>query len=161
MITPYDLATSAEVPQPINKLDLLRLSRDLETEARASHPTQIRAALQDVRHLSGQTRRVYTALATHAEVVLLARGLPAYVAAGVRGVALDEDDPLVDQWCVVMAGGIRPVVLAAIDLELGSAVDLSRAVDQDRCFRYAVSRDPLVVAACLVALTEHDVVGRY
>ena len=155
MITPYDLATAAQVPQPINKLGLLLLSRDLEAEAQVSHPTQIRAALQDVRHLSGQTRQVYAGLAARAEVVLLARGLPAYVAAGVRGVDLDEDDPLVDQWCVVMAGGARPVVLAAIDLDVGSAPE------QDRCFHYAISHDPLVVAACLVALTEHDVVGRH
>ena len=148
MSTPYDLVSAVELARPADKAELFRLTRALEAEAAANPPTQIRAALQDVRYVSAATREVFADLASRqAQVVMFARGLPSYLAAGVRGVDLDEDDPLVDQWCVVLAGGPLPVVLAATDLRVTGVADMARS------FSYAVSRDPLVVQACLAALT--------
>ena len=147
MPTPYDLVTSVTHPQPGTKADLLRITRGLETEALQTRPTRIRAALQDVRHVTAATRLVYADFAARRiDVALLAQGLPAHVATGVRGVDLAEDDPLIDQWCLVVAGGARPVVLAATDLHEPVGSEL------DRSFTYAVSRDPSVVAACLAVL---------
>ena len=76
------------------------------------------------------------------EVTLLARDLQGWVAPGVRGVDLDEDDPLVDEWVVVLPSPDRPAVLAATDLRQPAVDDL------DRDFAYATSSDPEVVAAC-------------
>jgi hypothetical protein len=85
---------------------------------------------------------VYAELAAGGAAARLhARGLQAWLAPGVAGVALDDDDPLVDEWVVVLPGP-EPVVLAATDLgETGCS-------DGDRSFTYGVSHDPHVVAGC-------------
>ena len=72
---------------------------------------------------------------------LHARELQAWLAPGVTGVALDDDDPLVDEWVVVLPGD-DPVVFAATDLRVPDCED------GDRCFSYGVSRDPAVVQEC-------------
>jgi hypothetical protein len=59
----------------------------------------------------------------------------------VTGVSLDDDDPLVDQWVLVLPGD-APVVLAATDLGRTGCADL------DRDFTVALSVDPDVVSAC-------------
>jgi hypothetical protein len=56
-------------------------------------------------------------------------------------VSLTDDDPLVDEWVVVLPGE-DPVVFAATDLKVPGCAD------DDRCFSYGVSRDPEVVAGC-------------
>ena len=144
--TPYALVTAAEPPRPASKRELVRISRELERAALGQPPPAVAAVLQDVRHLSDRTRTVYSRLAEQgAHVRLHGRGLQAWLAPGVVGVALDDDDPLVDEWAVVVPGPL-PVAFAATDLgTLGGA-------DADRAFLYAVSRDPQVVADCARAL---------
>jgi hypothetical protein len=144
--TPYELVVAAEMPAEASKRELVRLTRRLEREAQQGPPKALAATLQDQRYLTARTRAVYAGLAERgAEVRLFARGLQSWLAPGVTGVALADDDPLVDEWCVVVPGQ-RPVVFAATDL---GRTDCS---DDDRCFRYAVSRDPQVVQACARAL---------
>jgi DICT domain-containing protein len=146
--TPYAVVTAVERPRPVTKRELVRLSRQLELAAMASPPQLIAATLQDSRFLTARTRDVYRRLGSAgASVTLLARGLHAWLEPGVRGVDLDDDDPLVDEWVVVLPGR-EPVVFAATDL---GDTDCD---DDDRCFRYAISRDPaVVVAACAGLLT--------
>ena len=106
-------------------------------------PRLVAATLQDSRFVTARTREVYRRLASAgAEVTLLARGLQGWLAPGVRGVDLAEDDPLVDEWVVVLPSPVLPAVLAATDLRQPCADDL------DRDFIYATSSDPEVVAAC-------------
>ncbi len=141
--TPYAVVTSVERPRPVSKRELVRLSRQLEAVAMAQPPRAMAAALQDQRFLTARTREVYRRLASAgAAVTLLARGLQGWLEPGVRGVDLDEDDPLVDEWVVVLSSPTRPAVLAATDL--GQPYDL----DLDRDFVCATSFDPQVVAAC-------------
>ena len=145
--TPYAVVSSVEAPRPVSKRELVRISRRLEAAAMAQPPQVMAAALQDQRFLTARTRAVYRRLASAgAAVTLLARGLQGWLEPGVRGVDLDEDDPLVDEWVVVLPSPTRPVVLAATDLRQPYAVDL------DRDFAYAVSSDPEVVRACAVLL---------
>lgn len=142
MTTPYALVTAREQPQRTTKRELVALSRHLERAALASAPPAVAASLQDARFLTDRTRGVYAELAAAgAPARLHARGLQSWVAPGVTGVELDDDDPLVDEWVVVLPGS-RPVVLAATDL--GDPDQL----DAERSFRYAVSHDPHVVAGC-------------
>ena len=141
--TPYAVVTSVERPRPVTKRELVRLSRQLELAAMARPPERIAATLQDSRFLTDRTRDVYRRLGeAGAPVTLLARGLQGWLAPGVRGVDLDEDDPLVDEWVVVLHSPQRPAVLAATDLHSPQEVDLRRD------FAYATSSDPDVVAAC-------------
>jgi hypothetical protein len=96
-----------------------------------------------MRFLTERTREVYRRLASAgAAVTLLARGLQGWLDPGVQGVDLDEDDPLVDEWVVVLPSPTGPAVLAATDLRQPYADDL------DRDFLCCVSSDPDVVAAC-------------
>lgn len=140
--TPYALVSAAVPPREGSKRELVALTRRLERAALDAPPPAVAATLQDVRYLSERTRGVYAALAAAgAPGRLHARGLQRWLAPGVEGIALDDDDPLVDEWTVVLPGR-RPVVFAATDL--GD----TDGDDDDRCFRYALSEDPHVVAGC-------------
>ena len=141
-MTPYALVSAATDVRRGTKHELIRLSRQLERTAREGRPPAVAASLQDARFLTERTRAVYAEIAAAgAQTRLHARGLQAWLAPGVAGVCLDDDDPLVDQWVVVVPGP-EPVVLAATDLgDTGVA-------DEQRTFTYGVSQDPHVVAGC-------------
>jgi hypothetical protein len=140
--TPYAVVSSAHPTTSTDKRALVLLSRMLEHEAMATPPSHLAAALQDGRFLTARTRASYAGLAARGcRVTLYARGLHAALAPGVTGVSLDDDDdPLLDEWAIVVPSA-EPVVLAAVDLR-------SDGADLDRRFLHAVSRDPEVVAEC-------------
>jgi hypothetical protein len=141
-MTPYTVVSAATAVEQTTKRELLALTRRLERAALRSRPPAVAATLQDARFVTDRTREVYAELAADgAGARLYARGLQAWPAPGVAGVALDEEDPLVDEWVVVLPGS-EPVVLAATDLRT------SNCADSDRSFTYGVSHDPHVVASC-------------
>jgi len=147
MSTPYALVSAVEGCREVSKRELVALSRDLERAAFADPPTVAVASLQDQRFLSARTRQVYRGLAdAGARVTLHARGLQSWLAPGVRGVDLDDDDPLVDEWVVVLLSERRPAVLAAADLKH------PHVAQADRRFQCAVSYDADLVAACAALL---------
>ncbi len=140
--TPYALVSAAAQVREATKRELVAMTRRLERAALDAPPPAVAATLQDVRYLTERTRAVYAQLAAAgAPARLHARGLQSWLAPDVEGVALDDDDPLVDEWTVVLPGR-NPVAFAATDL--GS----TDCADDDRCFLYAVSSDPYVVASC-------------
>ena len=142
-MTPFALVSAAERPQEGDKAELIRISRRMERAALDDPPPVVAAALQDARYLTAHTREVYDALArAGSRAVLHARGLQSWIAPGVVGVALDDDDPLVDEWVVVLPSPHRPVVFAATDLRTPCDDEL------ERCFSYGVSYDREVVQAC-------------
>lgn len=141
-MTPYELVRQAGPVQDAPKMELLRVTRRLEKQALLAPPPAVAAALQDERYLTDRTRSLYAALAAvGAPSRLHARGLQAWLAPGVTGVALDDDDPLVDEWVVVLPGH-EPVVFAATDLRVEARVD------EERSFSYGVSHDREVVESC-------------
>ena len=141
-MTPYELVRAAGPVEDATKKELIGLTRRLERAALTEPPPAVAATLQDERYLTDRTRAVYAALAAAGSPARLhARGLQAWLAPGVTGVALDDDDPLVDEWVVVLPGS-EPVVFAATDLKVPDCED------DERCFSYGVSRDPHVVASC-------------
>lgn len=146
--TPYGLVQAAEQVRPAGKRELVALSRELEHAALSEPPPLMVATLQDQRYVTRQTREVYRRLAeAGTQVTLHARGLHGWLDPGVQGVDLADDDPLVNEWVVVVPARVRPAVLAATDLD-GTSVD-----DDARSFSYAVSYDPQLVAACAALLT--------
>ena len=141
-MTPYQLLRRTTPVQDATKAELLGMTRRFERAALRTPPPAVAATLQDSRYFTDRTREVYTALAAAgAPARLHARGLLAWLAPGVTGVALEEDDPLVDEWVVVLPGA-DPVVFAATDLRIAGCAD------DDRCFSYGVSRDRELVDAC-------------
>ena len=140
-MTPFEVVRRTTPVQDATKSELLGLTRRLERAALLAPPPAVAATLQDARYFTDRTREVYTALAAAGSPARLhARALQAWLAPGVTGVALDDDDPLVDEWVVVLPGD-DPVVFAATDLRTPGCED------EDRCFAYGVSRDPAVVSA--------------
>jgi hypothetical protein len=140
--TPYALVSAASEVRSGSKAELIGLTRRLERAALRQAPPAVAAALQDARYVTDRTRAVYADLAAAGAAARLhARGLQAWLAPGVQGVALDDDDPLVDEWVVVLPGA-EPVVLAATDL--GDTA----CPDPERSFTYGISHDPDVVAGC-------------
>ena len=145
--TPCALVHAVEPPVEATKRELVVLSRRVEQAALETRPPAVAATLQDARFLTERTRAVYERLAAGGTPArMFARDLQTWLAPGVTGVALDDDDPLVDEWVVVVPGP-DPVVFAATDLRVPDCDD-----DLDRCFTYAVSRDPDVVRACAASL---------
>jgi hypothetical protein len=144
--TPFLLVSAVAEPAVATKSELVRRSRDIERLARQHPPPAIAAGLQDSRFLTDRTRRLYAQLAeAGCPARLHARGLQSWLAAGVAGVDLDDDHPLVDEWVIVVPGD-RPVLFAATDLHDDDCPD------DERTFRYAVSRDPDVVAQAARAM---------
>jgi hypothetical protein len=140
--TPYSLVRATVAVQEASKRELVSMTRRLERAAVERRPPAVAATLQDARYLTDRTRAVYAELAAvGAPARLYARGLQSWLAPGVTGICLDDDDPLVDEWVVVLPGR-EPVVFAATDL---GDTDCD---DDERCFRYGMSSDPDVVAAC-------------
>ena len=145
--TPYEIVSAAEQVRESPKSALVAVTRGLEREALTDPPPAVAATLQDVRYLTPGTRAVYAELAAKgAPARLFARSLQAWLAPGVVGVALSDDDPLVDEWTVVLPSATHPVVFAATDCGL-VGVD-----DGARTFCWAVSREPEVVRAAAQAL---------
>lgn len=125
--------------QTADKGTLLRRVRDLEEAALEQHVASAFACLQDGRFLSDRTRQLYAELqARGADVLLLGRGLTAWLPGSLQGVDLTEEDPLADEWLIAITGSAS-VCLAARDLQTRDAPS------PDRTFEYSVTTDPGLV----------------
>lgn len=143
VLTPYEVVTRTEVARPTAKSLLLALCRGLEREALGDPPPAAVVSLQDARHLTPATLGTYAALArAGTEVTMLGRGLRSWLAPGVRGVSLDDDDPLGDVWSLVLVHPRRPVALAALDLFAEGVTESARP------FLVALTRDAATVEEC-------------
>jgi len=140
--TPYEIVTAVEPVRTASKFALIAVTRGIEREALLDPPATVAATFQDVRYLTRQTRASYEALGARGVAVTLhARSLQSWLAPGVQGIALDEDDPLVDQWTLVVPALEHPVVFVATDGVSGGA-------DGAQPFTWATSRDPEIVREC-------------
>lgn len=124
----------------------------LEARALAEPPRRAVAFVQDMRFASPRAREVWRELAAAGTAVTVyGRDLPAYVADGVPGVSLDEDDPLVDIWAflVVWPDG-RSAGFAGNDVGRGHGVEA--VSDRDRDFDLAETEEPGPIRTCLSEL---------
>ena len=145
--TPYEIVSPTERIREAPKSALVAVTRGIEREALTDPPAAVAATLQDVRFLTPATRAVYTELAVRGtRARLFARSLQAWLAPGVEGVALTDDDPLVDEWTVVLPSPTHPVVFTATDCKLVGTEDMART------FAWVVSREADVVRAAAQAL---------
>jgi DICT domain-containing protein len=137
--SPFALVSAAAEPAVLDKVEALRLTRALESEALAAPPAGAVAALQDVRFLTPSTRRTYATLgAAGTTARVLGEGVQSWLEPGLVGEDLEPDDPLRYEWIVVLT---EPVVacFAAVDRRAAEEPDMARL------FEGAVTRDPEVV----------------
>jgi EAL domain-containing protein (putative c-di-GMP-specific phosphodiesterase class I) len=141
--TPYSIASRHRTPSISTKRLLLPLSHTLEQRGlEMILPPLLLATFQHLRHFTPATRRRYAELAVRLPFVCaLGAGMSSHPASGVRGAALDDADPLVGEWTVVVLGAHFAGALIARDLG-------DRGPDRDRRFSYVVTHNrELVVAA--------------
>ena len=126
---------------------LLSLSRCLEAKAfDAAEPPMLLATLQEGRFFTRRTAQRYANIAaTAAMVAVLATDLPSNIVPGVRGIALGSDDPLVEEWNVLVVGPHFAGALVARDLG-------DSGPDMDRRFTYTLSYDRALVLEAARAL---------
>jgi EAL domain-containing protein (putative c-di-GMP-specific phosphodiesterase class I) len=116
-------------------------ARHIEEQARHSidHPIVL-AAVQRAQDFSSASRELFRDLAvTSPLVVVLGRDVPADLGGGVRGVGLQPDDPLCQEWVVVTLGA--DTCRAMVARELCSPA----RHDGDRRFEFLITSDRALV----------------
>ncbi len=113
--TPYEVVTKERPARTATKQLLESLSRHLEYRAAdTSEPGVLVACFQDAHRFTRLTRLRYARVAAAAVMVaVLGRDMPAEPAARVRGTPLDPDDPLADEWVVIVVGAHFAAALVA------------------------------------------------
>jgi EAL domain-containing protein (putative c-di-GMP-specific phosphodiesterase class I) len=116
-------------------------ARHIEEQARHSidHPIVL-AALQRAQDISNASRELYRDLAaTSPLVAVLGRDVPADLGGGVRGVGLQPEDPLCQEWVVVTLGADTCRALVARELRNPAQHDA------DRRFEFLITSDRALV----------------
>jgi DICT domain-containing protein len=146
--TPFAVVSAVREVREASKRLLMPMSHHLEERARRiAEGAVILSSLQHARRFSPATGRRYEALARRASLVAaFGVGMPAEPVHGVRGVELDDDDPLAREWTVIVLGPHFAGALVARDL--GDPA----SPDGDRRFAYATTYDRILVLAGARAL---------
>jgi hypothetical protein len=140
--TPFEVVSKVRHAHPASPQLLGSLSRRIEYKAAdPSEPTVLLASFQHARNLDDRTMQRYAEMAKRATMVaVLGEEMHHQPAEGIRGTALHGDDPLSDEWVVIVIG---PHFTAAL-----VAIEESRDLTGTRQFRYAITHDrELVIAA--------------
>lgn len=141
--TPFAIVTEHKPTRRGDKRLLLALSRQIEVQTAEQGPTAVLlSTFQNQNFFSPRTAALYSSLAERAALVgALGVGMGAQPAPGVRGVALDEAEPLRGEWNVIVLGPHFAAAFVARDLG-------DECADMDRRFDFALTYDrDLVVRA--------------
>jgi len=142
--TPYQVVTEERPARKATKQLLMSLSRHLEYRAAdPSEPGVLVACFQEAQHFDCPTQRRYAHVAESAVMVAaLGRDMPTDPAPRVRGTRLDPDDPLADEWVVIVVAAHFGAALVARHLPPG-VVEAEVA-----SYEFAITYDrDLVIAA--------------
>ena len=112
-VTPFDVLSAATLPRRTTVQLVSSMSRQLEHQAvLLDEKAVVLASCQHARLMSDATLRRYASLSSVTSLTaLLGPGMADEPAPGVRGTALDPDDPLADLWVVTV---IAPHFAAAL-----------------------------------------------
>lgn len=134
--TPFGVVSRQRPVQRGDKRLLLELSKQIEAETRnLGCSAVLLSGFQEAEFFSPLTRARYSALSQDAALVgALGCGLTEQPAPGVRGVALDQADPLRGEWDVAVIGSHFAMAFAARDLG-------DTGPDMRRRFDFAVTYD--------------------
>jgi len=150
--TPFEVVTRHRSTRPATRQLLRSLSRHLEYRAAdPAEPSVLVASFEDAKQFGPTLIRRYAKLA--AATVMVATfgiGMPAEPAEAVRGTSLRADDPLAQEWVVVVVGTHFGAALVARQPRVGSDDAAPRPADRgnDTPYDFAVTYDrDLVIAA--------------
>jgi EAL domain-containing protein (putative c-di-GMP-specific phosphodiesterase class I) len=127
---------------------VMAFSHQIAEQARQSvdHPIVL-AALQRAQHLADDSRQIYQDLATTSPLVaVFGRDMAADLGGGIRGVELQPDDPLCEEWVIVTIGAHTSSALVAREL------DDPALRDGDRRFEFLITSDRGLVTAAARSL---------
>ena len=141
--TPFTLVAGTGRALVGGKDLLLALVRDMERQAaRADRPVVLACFQQASLFTAGARRRYAAFAATSPLVAVFAAGMSEHPLPGVRGVNLSLDDPLCQEWTLVVLGA--HYAAAVIAREVG---DRTGTAEDDRLFRFVVTHDRDLVTA--------------
>ncbi|GAA0943145.1 hypothetical protein GCM10009558_057950 [Virgisporangium aurantiacum] len=146
--TPFEIVAGGRPAARTSKRALLTTTRYLESKAAdAIDPPVLLTCFQDAVRFTPATAHRYSVLAKESPfVAAFGVGLGAEPVPGVRGTALGADDPLRDEWNVIVVGPYFSAALVARDLGDSGA-------DRHRRFEYAITYErPQVLAAARALL---------
>lgn len=134
--SPFAMATELRPARPARKQLLFEVSKHLERQAMsAGESTVVLATFQDASFFTPATRRRYARLLAQAAFVgVLGEGMASEPVPGIRGCLLAPDDPLVQEWDIVVVGPHFTATLVARDLQ-------DSGPDKDRRFDFILSHD--------------------
>ena len=133
--------------KPSTKRLLVEVSKGLESMAGQSLQTAvILGSFEKNEHFTAHTAHRWEVMATRAALVgALAVGMNPEPAPRVRGADLEADDPVRDEWVVVVLSPHFAAVLAAKDMH-------DTGPDMERRFSYVLSHDPQLTVDCARSL---------
>ncbi|MFG1927952.1 EAL domain-containing protein [Cryptosporangium sp. NPDC048952] len=145
--TPFEILSQNRSPRRGTKESLLTISRYLETKGLDSEePPVVLSCFQHDRYLTSATRQRFAKLAASAGLVAaLGESVSAEPAPGVRGAALGANDPLRDEWNVIVVGPHFAGALVARDLG-------DTGPDGERRFDYVLTYERSLVLKAARAL---------
>lgn len=145
--SPYQLAAAGRDSKPSTKRLLVEVSKGLESIASQSLQTAvILGSFEKREHFTTLTAHRWEVMATRAALVgALAVGIDAEPAPKVRGADLEPDDPVREEWVVVVLSPHFSAVLAAKDMG-------DTGPDMNRRFSYVLSHDPQLTVDCARSL---------
>jgi EAL domain-containing protein (putative c-di-GMP-specific phosphodiesterase class I) len=145
--TPFDIVAGGRPAARASKQALLTTTRYLESKAsETTDPPVLLTCFQNVVRFTPATARRYATLATGSPfVAAFGAGFGAEPAPGVRGAALRADDPLRQEWNVIVVGPYFSAALVARDLGDSGA-------DRHRRFEYTLTYERSLVLAAARAL---------
>jgi EAL domain-containing protein (putative c-di-GMP-specific phosphodiesterase class I) len=150
--SPFACLPRATVLRRSTKPLLVEVSKHLERKAALEGAACIViASFQEARYFTPGTGRRYQEMATQlAFVSVLGEGMPSEPVAGVRGIALDADDPVRAEWDVVV---LTPHFAAAL---LARDLDQSDVPQDERTFEFTLTYDRDVVIAATRSLLSRE-----
>jgi EAL domain-containing protein (putative c-di-GMP-specific phosphodiesterase class I) len=138
--TPFEIVSRVRPVTRTTKSLLMPMSRHLEALAGSGpEPPVLLACFQDARHFTAPSAERFARIAGHSPLVAaLGAGLSDEPAPGVRGAALNGDDPLRGEWNVIVVGPHRAAALVARDVG-------ETTKDGERQFDFALTHDRALV----------------
>ena len=113
-LTPFGVVAVSREVRTTNKALLLAMSKHLERQAAATGDSFLVLATFQTAAAFARAAQRYTALAeTNTYVAVFGSGITDHPARGVRGIDVGPEEPLSDEWDVVVIGPHFAVVLAA------------------------------------------------
>ncbi len=147
--SPFDGLPAGAALRSSDKALLIEVSKHLERQAAAIGPSaMVLSSFQHDRYFSGDTRERYRGLATDVGFVgVFAQGLADSPLPGVRGGDLAADDPVLQEWDIVVLAPHFAAALLARDLTAEHPTP-----ERERRFEFALTYDRAVVTAAARSL---------